>query len=97
MSKLGPRISKNRILTRLSENDSNLLFPHLDPIDLPLRMSIELSDRPIDHVYFVEQGFASALMLGVRRSDVTHTLNLGEAGSYSNKSWHHYHHRPRGT
>jgi hypothetical protein len=42
-------------------------LPSSRPIDLPLRMSIELGDRPIDQVYFVEQGFASVVTNGSKK------------------------------
>ena len=49
----------NRILSRLSRDDWDLLAPHLSPIDLPLRKRLETPDKMIEHVYFIEGGFAS--------------------------------------
>jgi CRP-like cAMP-binding protein len=54
----------NRILSRLSRADLHLLMPHLSPIDLPLRKSLEVPNKPIDYVYFVERGFASIVATG---------------------------------
>jgi len=56
-----PRQTSNRILARLSEPDFNLLAPDLETVDLPVRKRLEIRDRPIDYVYFVESGFASVV------------------------------------
>lgn len=49
----------NRILAGLSPDDLTLLQPHLVPIELGLRFKLETANRPIDNVYFLEQGVAS--------------------------------------
>jgi CRP-like cAMP-binding protein len=54
----------NRILSRLSREDFGLLEPHLEPLDLPVRKTLETRKRPIDHVYFIESGFASVVANG---------------------------------
>lgn len=51
----------NGILSRLSRADFRLLEPHLEHISLPLRKRLEVRDRRIDHVYFIERGFASVV------------------------------------
>ena len=56
--------SANRILSRLSAEDLDLLAPHLQPVDLPLRFPIEHRNRRIDYVYFIESGFASVVVNG---------------------------------
>ena len=53
--------SQNFILSRLSKADFALLEPHLEPVDLPLRKSLERSGKPIKAVYFPESGFASVV------------------------------------
>ena len=58
------RSTSNRILSRLSAKDFALLRPHLDPIELPLRKSLEVRNRRIDNIYFVERGFASVVADG---------------------------------
>ncbi len=56
--------TSNRILSRLSREDYGLLEPHLDPVDLPVRKSLEARKRRIDQVYFIEAGFASVVANG---------------------------------
>jgi CRP-like cAMP-binding protein len=56
--------SANRILSRLSAVDLDLLVPHLQLVDLPLRFPIEHRNRQIDYVYFIESGFASVVVNG---------------------------------
>ena len=55
-----PSISaKNRILSRLSDDDAALLTPDLEPVELALRQVLETPDKPIQHAYFIEYGLAS--------------------------------------
>ena len=54
----------NRLLSRLSAPDFELLARHLKSVDLPLRKRLETPDRAIDHVYFPESGFASVVANG---------------------------------
>ncbi|MFM9863773.1 MAG: Crp/Fnr family transcriptional regulator [Micropepsaceae bacterium] len=54
----------NRILLRLAPKDFGLLRPDLSPIELPLRTSLEAPNTPIEHVYFIESGFASVVADG---------------------------------
>ncbi len=57
-------MSSNRILSRLSAADLALLEPHLEPIDFPVNRHLESRNRRIDHVYFIEAGFASVVANG---------------------------------
>jgi CRP-like cAMP-binding protein len=57
-------VSANRILARLSRADLGLLEPHLETVDLPVRKTLETRKKRIDHVYFVEAGFASVVANG---------------------------------
>jgi CRP-like cAMP-binding protein len=57
-------VSSNHILSRLSPADLGLLEPHLQPIDLPVYRPLEGRNRRIDHVYFIEAGFASVVANG---------------------------------
>jgi CRP-like cAMP-binding protein len=52
---------KNQILAGLSRADRALLSPHLVPIDLPLRQSIEKANASIEHIYFPESGIISVV------------------------------------
>jgi CRP-like cAMP-binding protein len=57
-------VSPNRILSRLSPADLGLLEPHLELVDLPVHRPLEGRNRRIDHVYFIEAGFASVVANG---------------------------------
>jgi CRP-like cAMP-binding protein len=48
----------------LAEQDFGSLEPHLETINLPLRMQLEIHNKPIEHVYFLESGFASVVANG---------------------------------
>ena len=63
-------MSQNRILAGLSREDSALLEPHLEPVDLPLKKRLETSKRRIDHVYFIEEGFASVVANGSNKPSI---------------------------
>jgi CRP-like cAMP-binding protein len=54
----------NRILSRLSRQDFGLLEPYLEAIELPVRTQLENRNKRIDHVYFIESGFASVVAHG---------------------------------
>jgi CRP-like cAMP-binding protein len=54
----------NRILSRLPRAEFALLEPHLAEIDLPVKKSLETRNRRIDHIYFIESGFASVVANG---------------------------------
>lgn len=54
----------NRILSRLPPADFALLEPHLEAVDLPVKKSLEARKRRINHVYFIESGFASMVANG---------------------------------
>lgn len=57
-----PKITyKNALLQRLSPNDLALLVPHLEPVALPLRTSLETAKSVIEYVYFLEDGIASVV------------------------------------
>jgi CRP-like cAMP-binding protein len=57
-------LSPNRILARLSPSDFALLEPHLEPVDLPVRRTLEGRNEVISHAYFIESGFASVVAEG---------------------------------
>jgi CRP-like cAMP-binding protein len=62
--------TSNRILSRLSREDFDLLGPHLEPIDLPVRKLLEARRKRIDHVYFMEAGFASVVANGAGKLSI---------------------------
>ena len=57
-------MSPNRILSRLSRADFALLMPHLEAVDLPVRKQLEPRNKRVQHVYFMESGFASVVANG---------------------------------
>jgi len=63
-------MSSNRILSHLSRKDFALLEPHFEPVDLPVRKSLEARRKRIDHVYFVESGFASVVANGASKLSI---------------------------
>ena len=68
-AKIPPR-NANRILSRLSQADFGLLEQHLTAVDLPLRKQLEMSGRPIEHVYFLESGIASVVANGDHKRSI---------------------------
>ena len=67
---------QNHILSKLPAGDLALLTPGLSPVDLPLRKPLETPNKLIDHVYFIESGFASVVANGNDRS-----IEVGLIGS----------------
>ena len=70
----------NRILSRLPRDDWDLLAPHLSPVDLPLRKRLETPDKTIEHVYFIEGGFAS-IVAGRQGTSIEVGLVGGDCGA----------------
>src|SRR4051794_17579565 len=56
-----PPPPRNRLLAALSPADFSLLAPQLEPVPLPVRTCLAEPNRPIEHVYFLEQGIASVV------------------------------------
>ena len=54
----------NLLLARLSEPDLQLLEPHLEAVDLPVRKVLERRGKPIRAIYFFQRGFASVVHNG---------------------------------
>jgi CRP-like cAMP-binding protein len=63
-------VQPNRILARLVRSDLDLLRPHLQPVDLPLRMQLERPNQSIVDVFFPESGFASVVTSGSGARDL---------------------------
>jgi CRP-like cAMP-binding protein len=58
-----PDPRNNRLLARLAPKDLDALRPHLEAVDLPLRLDLEKPGRRIDAVYFPETGIASVVAI----------------------------------
>ncbi|MCS6759909.1 MAG: Crp/Fnr family transcriptional regulator, partial [Candidatus Devosia euplotis] len=54
------RIFRNHLLTRLAPDDIERLGP-VEPVDLPLRQTLELADTRIRNIYFIEAGVSSVV------------------------------------
>jgi CRP-like cAMP-binding protein len=53
--------ARNLLLASLDRRDLRLLEPHLEPATLALRHVLEEPGKPVDAVYFPEEGFASVV------------------------------------
>ena len=65
-----PTTFANRILSRLSAIDFALLEPHLTAVDLPLRKQLEVPQKPINFIYFIESGYASVVADGTGKRGI---------------------------
>src|SRR4051812_30119729 len=61
MAQLSNYPSFNRLLAVLSESDRELLEPHFDTVEMPVKFECEHPDNPIEHVYFPESGIISTV------------------------------------
>ncbi len=66
----------NQVLANLTPADFALLQPHLEKIELPVRRQIELRNRPIEHVYFLESGLGSMVV----SAGASHNIEVGIIG-----------------
>jgi len=64
MAKIINPASGNLLLARMSREQVELLGPQLEPIDLARYKRLEVRDRKIDYVYFIEAGLASVIANG---------------------------------
>jgi hypothetical protein len=64
-------VSSNKLLARLSRADAQLLEPHLEAVDLPVRRQLHTARRRIERIYFPESGVASIVANG------SHPLEVG--------------------
>jgi CRP-like cAMP-binding protein len=66
----GPKFAmtkqRNRLLAALSADDLALLEPHLEDITLARRDVLEIPNKPINDVYFMETGVASVVAVNGR-------------------------------
>jgi CRP-like cAMP-binding protein len=66
--------TRNRVLLNLTASDLRLLEPHLELVDIPVRYKIETPNKPISHVYFVENGIVSITTMGPQRLPIEVTV-----------------------
>jgi CRP-like cAMP-binding protein len=60
----------NKLLSRLSRADFQLLQPHLNAVDLPVRRQLQAHNKRIEHVYFIDSGVASVVANGQREIEI---------------------------
>lgn len=60
----------NQVLARLSDSDLALLQPHLEPVELGFRQSIEKPGKAIPCVIFPDEGIVSVVANGQKGSEV---------------------------
>ena len=53
--------TQNQLLLRMPERARQLLSPHMEHVELPLRFRLEEAHEPIDFVYFLDDGVASVV------------------------------------
>src|SRR5580693_742843 len=68
---------RNRLLAKMSASDWALLAPHLEPVTLKERQVVEVPNKPITHVYFIEVGVVS--VVAVNNED--HRIEVGVIGN----------------
>lgn len=67
---------RNCILSRLPARDFELLRPKLSPISLAVRQRLELPNRPIENIVFIEHGIVSVVARGLGDD----TIEIGVIG-----------------
>src|SRR5579871_5421391 len=67
---------RNHLLARVAGQDWALLAPHLESVTLKERQVVEVPNKPITHVYFVETGVVS--VVAVNAED--HRIEVGVIG-----------------
>lgn len=54
--------TRNYLLSQMSDRHREMLAPHLEAIDLPLRFSVEKTGKPVEHIYFPDAGMVSVVV-----------------------------------
>lgn len=67
---------RNKLLQSLSSEDLGRLDPHLEPVALNVKDVLVEQEKPIEHVYFVEDGIASVVTV----SPSGRTLEVSNVG-----------------
>jgi len=61
---------RNRLLARLAPKDFDALRPHLEAVELPLRLMLERPGRSIENVFFPDTGVASVVATQTNKTEV---------------------------
>lgn len=70
---------RNRLLRNLPERAFSLLAPHLEPVDLPLGLILEVPDQPIEQIIYLESGIAARMIVG-HNNDMAESGHIGSEG-----------------
>src|ERR1700759_496575 len=54
--------TQNYLLSKLSDRHREMLAPHLEAIDLPLRFHVEKVGKSVEHIYFPDSGMVSVVV-----------------------------------
>jgi len=65
-----PTRPRNHLLLSLSDADFALLQPNLEAVPMPLRLKIEIPNKPIAHIYFPESGIVSVVAMTSARQQI---------------------------
>jgi CRP-like cAMP-binding protein len=57
-------VVQNRLLQSMSAADFDFLAPHLEAIELPVGLILEVPGEPVETVVFMESGIASRIVVG---------------------------------
>jgi CRP-like cAMP-binding protein len=81
------RTYRNRLLAALPRTELDLIEPRLEAVDLERRMLAYDAERPIAHVYFVEDGVISIVSLTTDGSAIE-TATIGIEGMIGHQLFH---------
>lgn len=73
------RSRTNHVLSSLTAEDAAVLAPFLQRIDLPPGQLLQHANAPVDHIYFLDRGFASVVG-GSGEADAVQVGMIGREG-----------------
>lgn len=79
MAQLNQTDTQNQLLRALPPEDFGLLQPHLEPVTLALRESLNVPNEPTPFVYFLDEGLGS-ILLGPERTTGVEIGIVGREG-----------------
>ena len=68
---------RNQLVARMRPDDWPLVAPHLEPVTLKERQVVEVPGKPITHVYFIEIGVVSVVVVNAE----DHRIEVGVIGN----------------
>jgi CRP-like cAMP-binding protein len=70
----------NAVLAALSRSDFDLLQPHLEAVRVEFRQLLQSANRRVQHVYFLDRGFASVVAISGRGRQQAEVAMVGREG-----------------